>query len=622
MDLGARTPLLVGLLCAGLSLVAATVRGATPARRCAAGKLKATARKAHAKLDCHSTAALDHMPVESTCLMKAESAFSGKWERLQASGGCLTANDENPVESRVNRFVDDVVAGLTGSPEGALLGTIGGQRCAAAKLRAASKKARGKLLCGANGVNRGPLVEATCLDREETRFGARWDAAELRGGCATTHDETAVEGKVDALVDDVEAAVQVEATIRVSVASDGTQGDGGSGLPSISSDGRFVSFGSAATNLAAGDTNGHSDTFVRDRLMATTERVSVASDGTQGNGNSFPEALSPDGRFVVFESDATNLVAGDTNGHYDVFVHDRMTGVTERVSVASGGLEGNGDSFGGAVSADGRFVAFVSTATNLVIGDTNGFAADVFVHDRVTGLTERVNVASDGSQADRDSGSTVALSADARFVVFSSSATNLVSGDTNGARDVFVRDRMAGTTERVSVASDGTQGENYSDDPALSADGRFVAFWSAATTLVSGDTNGVGDVFVHDRMTGLTERVSVASDGQEEDASSLIHSFSPAISADGRFVAFHSTATNLMAGDTNGVSDVFLHDRMTGQTERVSIAADGTQGDRQSLGTAISADGRFVAFGSDATTLIRNDANFQGDVFVHDRAGL
>src|SRR5947207_7980736 len=262
---------------------------------------------------------------------------------------------------------------------------------------------------------------------------------------------------------------------------------------------------------------------------------------------------------------------------------------TERVSVVSGGTEGNNASLGSALSADGRFVAFDSSATDLVAADTNG-VSDVFVHDRQTGTTERVSVASDGAQGNGSSGLVTfafppALSADGRFVAFVSFATNLVASDTNGATDVFVHDRQTGTTERVSVASDGTEGNAASAGATLSADGRFVAFHSAATDLVAGDTNGTTDVFVHDRQTGITERVSVASDGTEGNKASSY----PALSADGRFVAFDSDATNLVAGDTNGTTDVFVHDRQTGTTERVSVPSGGrTQGNGKS--------GRFFAF--------------------------
>src|SRR5881409_3649136 len=316
-----------------------------------------------------------------------------------------------------------------------------------------------------------------------------------------------------------------QTTVRVSVASGGTEGDDASLGSALSADGRFVAFDSAATDLVAGDTNGVSDVFVHDRQTGTTERVSVASGGAQGNGSSgligfaFPPALSADGRFIAFVSFATNLVAGDTNAANDVFVHDRLTGTTERVSVASGGTEGNDASLGFALSADGRFVAFESAATDLVAGDTNG-VSDVFVHDRQTGRTERVSVASGGAQGNGNSGLIgfafpPALSADGRFIAFVSFATNLVAGDTNGATDVFVHDRLTGTTERVSVASGGTEGNDASLGPALSADGRFVAFQSDATNLVAGDTNGATDVFVHDRQTGATERMSVASSGTQ-----------------------------------------------------------------------------------------------------------
>src|SRR5207249_3675999 len=288
----------------------------------------------------------------------------------------------------------------------------------------------------------------------------------------------------------------------------------------------------------------------------TTVRVSVASDGTEGNDVSLGSALSADGRFVAFDSSATDLVAADTNGVSDVFVHDRQTGTTERVSVASDGTQDNGSSacsdiaYPPALAAAGSFVAFVSAATNLVTSDTNG-TTDVFVHDRQTGTTERVSVASDGAESNAASVG-AALSADGRFVAFHSAATNLVADDTNGTTDVFVHDRQTGMTERVSVASDGTQGNNASSYPALSADGRFVAFDSDATNLVAGDTNGATDVFVHDRQTGTTERVSVASGGSQGNGFNA----GPVLSADGRFVAFHGTASNLVGGDTNGTTDV------------------------------------------------------------------
>jgi hypothetical protein len=303
----------------------------------------------------------------------------------------------------------------------------------------------------------------------------------------------------------------------------------------------------------------------------------------------------------------------------------------ERVSVASDGTQGNGGSFATSLSGDGRFVAFLSDASNLVADDTN-HALDVFVRDRQTGTTERVSVASDGTEGDFGSDSIPSLSADGRFVAFDSYSTNLVPGDTNNRRDAFVRDRQTGTTERVSVASDGTQGngESRTDFSGLSADGRFVVFVSDATNLIPDDTNNVRDVFVRNRQTGTTERVSVASDGTQGNGAS----FSASISGDGRFVIFASTARNLVPNDTNGAVDVFVRDRQTGTTERVSVASDGTQGNTDSGGyeqspghlvdfggpPVISPDGRFAAFVSNATNLDPNgDTNNSSDVFVRDR---
>jgi Tol biopolymer transport system component len=244
--------------------------------------------------------------------------------------------------------------------------------------------------------------------------------------------------------------------------------------------------------------------------QGTAERIGVEAGGDQGNGESDGPVLSAAGRFVAFTSRAGNLVPGDTNGRQDVFVRDRQKGTTARVSVGTGDGQGNRESWEGELSADGRFVAFTSFARNLVPGDTNGFT-DVFVRDRQTGTTERVSVGA-GGQGDHES-SHPALSADGRFVAFGSFASNLVPGDTNDSWDVFVRDRRTGRTERVSVSTGSGQGRGGSSSPTLSADGRFVAFHSHASNLVPGDTNGRSDVFVHDRQTGRTERTSVRPGG-------------------------------------------------------------------------------------------------------------
>jgi Tol biopolymer transport system component len=379
----------------------------------------------------------------------------------------------------------------------------------------------------------------------------------------------------------------------------------------LSADGRFVAFMSEASNLVPGDTNGQSDIFVRDRQTSTTRRVSVGRGGIQGNGPSYNAAISDDGRIVVFISEATNLVPGDSNGRPDVFVHERRTATTQRVSVGRGGAQADADSYGdSALSAHGRYVAFQAHAANLVPGDTNG-ASDVFVRNRRAGTTQRVSLGSSGVQSDRDS-FLWGLSNDGRFVGFLSEAGNLVPGDTNGVFDAFVRDRHLSTTQRVSLGPRGVQGNGESYGPILSASGRFAVFQSTATNLVPGDTNGHGDVFVHDRRKRTTSRVSVGQRGIQADGAS----FTFAISADGRMVAFASDATNLVAGDTNGRTDVFVRDRRTGTTKRVSVGPNGVQGDERSYGPALSADGRVVAFQSEATNLVAGDTNGAADVFV------
>jgi hypothetical protein len=405
-------------------------------------------------------------------------------------------------------------------------------------------------------------------------------------------------------------------TVRVSVSSSGEQGNDHSWNNSISADGRYVTFVSYASNLVAGDTNGVPDIFVHDRQTGVTERVSISSSGEQGNfGSSHYSAISADGRYVAFESDASNLVDGDTNGVPDIFVHDRQSGVTERVSVSSSGEQGNGLSIETYISADGRYVAYSSYASNLVDGDTNG-AQDIFMHDRQTGVTERISVSSSGEQGNSHS-YWPSISADGRYVAFESGASNLVDGDTNGAYDIFMHDRQTGVTERVSVNSSGEQGNSHSFWPSISADGRYVAFESDASNLVAGDTNGARDIFLHDRQTGVTERISVNSSGEQGNGFSAWKY----ISADGRYVAFESDASNLVDGDTNGVSDIFVHGRQTGVTERVSVSSSGEQGNYGSHFPAISADGRYIAFDSDASNLVDGDTNWFKDVFVYDRGG-
>jgi Tol biopolymer transport system component len=359
------------------------------------------------------------------------------------------------------------------------------------------------------------------------------------------------------------------------------------------------------------------------RAQLPTTRANVDSAGAQSAAVSISPAISADGRFVAFESVASDLVAGDTNGDIDIFVHDRVTGATVRVSVDSSGHEANGNSRFPTLSSDGRFVAFESYATNLVANDTNGYT-DVFVHDRDpdgngvfdegNGVTTRASQRSGGAGGN-DVSYAPSLSADGQVVAFVSFATNLVNGDTNLRADIFVHDFTAGTTTRVSVDSAGAESDGDNFAPSLSRDGRWVAFLSGATNLVAGDTNGCDDVFVHDLSTGATVRGSVSTAGIQANRASSYSS----ICGDGSRVVFQSQAGNLSKIDLkNGSSDVFLRDVAAGTTELVSVDSTGAAGNDASFYPLISEDGTTVVFASEATNLSANDADGEYDVFVRD----
>jgi uncharacterized repeat protein (TIGR01451 family) len=377
-------------------------------------------------------------------------------------------------------------------------------------------------------------------------------------------------------------------------------------MPAISANGRFAAFVSLADNLVPNDTNGFSDTFVHDRLTDTTELVSVSSRERQGNADSgligvaaYP-AISGDGRFVAFVSEADNLVSGDRNGVADVFVRDRQLGTTERVSVGSNAVEADGSSKGPAISADGRFVAFHSDAQNLVPGGNPFLFTDqVYIRDRATGTTEIISVNNAG-EAGNSLSFQPDISDDGRFVVFSSSADNLVPGAQFG-HQVYLHDRATGTTERISEDAAGNPGDGTSDLPKVSLNGRFVAFQTNTGNLI-GDGNHESHILLKDRVTGAFERVSATSTGEPAD----LLSEHPDMTPDGRFVTFLSLATNLVPGDTNNRRDIFVRDRQTGTVVRVSVSTAGEQGNSESQWPTISDDGLVTAFQSSSDNLVPN----------------
>ncbi|NOZ54153.1 MAG: PKD domain-containing protein [Gammaproteobacteria bacterium] len=402
-------------------------------------------------------------------------------------------------------------------------------------------------------------------------------------------------------------------TEKISVSSDGVFGDGNSISAAISVTGRYVVFESIASTLTDNDNNSAWDIFLRDRETRITQRLSLSVDGNDADDASLEPAISDDGRIIVFTSTATNLVENDLNGSSDIFVYNAVDSSLQRISIDSAGLGVVGDNRLPDVSGNGRFVVFESTAMSLVAGDNNQ-AVDVFLHDRVTHTTQRVSVGNLNEEANGGSYKP-AVSDNGRFVIFSSDADNLVANDSNGVRDIFVRDLQENTTRRLSVSSAGVEANAGSGSPDISGNGVVAIFQSEATNLVLDDTNTVRDIFSYNLLNNHTERMSVSSLGGEANASTFTVS---AITFDGRYVVFYSAASNLVANDVNAAWDVFVHDRTDKQTKIMSVSNNnGVAGNASSFEPSISANGHYVVFGSAAANLTSADTNGFWDIFLH-----
>jgi Tol biopolymer transport system component len=402
---------------------------------------------------------------------------------------------------------------------------------------------------------------------------------------------------------------------RVSIGDQGAVPDSGSYEGAATDNGRFVAFSSDATNLIAEDGNEYPDVFVRDRKSGETLLVSHDAAGAPGNSYSYYPSISANGRFVVFESYATDLVDVDGNGVWDVFLADMKTGDVMRVSEPPGGGDGDSHAFvyGASISKNGRYVAYYSGASNLVADDSNEYY-DVFLFDRVRGTTTLVSRNADGDPANGDSDDP-SISANGRFVTYYSYATDLPDGGVGESADIFVYDARTGTTTMASPGLEGAGADGGSYDPVVSDNGRWVAFYSDATNLVAGDTNGFEDTFLYDRKTGEMRRVSVTADGTEGSN----HSYEPAMSANGKVLVFYSSASNLSPDDANGGNnDIFRVDLKTGALTLLSRNADGTGGDDGSyfVAPALSPNGHYLAFGSSATNLEAGDTNGNDDTFL------
>jgi Tol biopolymer transport system component len=438
---------------------------------------------------------------------------------------------------------------------------------------------------------------------------------------------------------------------RVSVDTQGNQANGPSARPSVSADGRFIAFESSASNLVPADSNRVSDIFLRDTCrkaapgcIPSTVRISLANDGSEPNGASFGPSISGDGRYVVFTSLADNLVGKDRNSRADIFLRDTCIGATGEcrpstalVSVDNAGVQANSSSDFAKISGSGRFVAFVSAADNLIVEDTN-LSEDIFVHDTCAGVAEpcspstfRASVGTSDLQA--DGASTMAtLSADGRYVAFVSNASNMAPTVTAVGSQVFLRDTCAETRElctpstiAVSVADTGVPGDGPSLHPAISPDGRFVAFLSTSSNV--GARGGIltRQILLRDTCLGTTNacrpstmHISASPDDNGSDAEGS----APAISAEGRYVAFVSAASHLVPGDANQRVDGFVHDTCLASTAcikatwRLSRGRLGAEADADTLALALTPDGEVLAFASAASNLVPGDTNDAEDVFV------
>ena len=409
-------------------------------------------------------------------------------------------------------------------------------------------------------------------------------------------------------------------TTLVSTSAGGLQGNGESAalseeqLITVSADGRYVCFTSLASDLVPGDGNRVRDVFVKDRQTGAIERVSVGPAGVEGDGPSTLARMTPDARFVVFESSATNLVPGDANGQVDIFLRDRQLGTTELVSVTTGGLQAESYSRFASVSGDGRYVAFTSNAVAYA-GIDHAFIDNVYMRDRQLGVTTTVTASMDG-----DGGNGISqrplLSADGSVVVFVSLSSDLAPGPIDPAVfNLYAYDVASGTTALLTVGVGGVPSNGNSFAPQVTPDGRRVIMASFASNLTAGGDLSAGrDLFVIDRTTGTTVMANLNSSGVQANGTG-VGSFS--IDAAGRFVTFRSDGTNLVASDTNGLNDLFRRDMLTGQTTLVSIGFDGSPADGATAHTsAQSQDGTVVVFGSVATNLVASDTNGFGDIFA------
>jgi len=407
---------------------------------------------------------------------------------------------------------------------------------------------------------------------------------------------------------------QLDVVERINLSTAGVQADDWSHSPVVSDDGRYLAFYSSATNLVLGDTNGIGDIFHHDRVTGITTRCSVSSSGIQADKASGGAAISWDGRYVAFATVSDLFDPLDQNGTTDVYLHDTVTQTTELVSIGHFGNQGNDYSNDPALNFDGSIVVFSSSASNLVTFDLNN-EQDIFLRDRNLGKTKGISRTVLDTQTDAWSNGP-SVSSDGRYVAYSTSASNIGLGDTTSDADTYVYDTLLNVTVLATVKEDGSQIPSDCGSAPISADGGFIAFQSSGFQVTADDTNSTDDVFVRDLALGTTELASQASDGTQ---TWFHNNFKTSISEDGRYISWWTRSSVYLSGDTNGMVDVYVRDRQAGVTELVSSQSSGAMGNGESNGGDMSPDGRFIVYVSTSTDLVQGDTNGLHDIFLVDR---
>ncbi|WP_455206035.1 PKD domain-containing protein [Kaarinaea lacus] len=399
---------------------------------------------------------------------------------------------------------------------------------------------------------------------------------------------------------------------RISVNNFGVEADSNSINSDVSADGRFIVFNSLATNLVNDDSNQTWDIFRRDRLTGQTKRISISQAGEQANAASLESVINSDGRYIAFSSVASNLIDSDTNGAKDVFLVDNDSGLVQRISVSADGIEADADSESPAISADGRYIVYVSAASNLVANELDSGVKQIYWRDRLSGDTRLISIGVDGGAGNADS-LHPSISDDGQVVAFESAASNLVANDSNGYSDIFLYRIAEDSIARVNLSNKGEQANEVSVTPKVSGNGLFVVFASNANNLIDNDSNEFRDVFVVDVAENMIERINVNNNGEQTNGSVFA---SPALSGDGRFVVYYGAATNLVENDNNAAWDVFLYDRQHQRTELVSKNEMGDFGNGSSFEPTVTSDGHYVVFGSQANNFVADDNNGAWDIFL------